>query len=150
MTRQNPGRSWAPGQPTHNPNSISPHRTYLSYSDRVRNMARAGKGGSGYAGILRGNTSVLEPNSPTPPQNRDPAPNCACAHDLFSPPSCACLLLVGRNSSQGDWANGLPLPASVGQGRAGQGSFFRFKLQVVAGGAGNQSCAVRVPVLEKV
>lgn len=39
--------------PTHNPDPIpTPRHTHLSYSDRVRNMARAGKVDSGYAGIF--------------------------------------------------------------------------------------------------
>lgn len=98
MTRQNPGRGWAPGLPTPNPSPISPRCTDLSYSDRVRNMARAGEGGSGYAGTLRANTSSPAPRSRTPPQNRGPAPNCACARDPFGPPPCACLLLVVGSS----------------------------------------------------
>ena len=137
MTRQNPGRGPAPGLPTHNPEPMSPRCTDLSYSDRVRNMARAGEGSSGSAGLLRANTSVAAPNSPTPPQNRSPAPNCACARDPFSPPSCACLLLVGRSSGRDDWANALPRQVSVGPGRAGQGSSFRFKRWVVARSAPN-------------
>lgn len=77
---------------------IFPCRTYLSYSDRVRNMARVGEGGSGYTGTLRANTSAPAPNFPTLPQNRGPAPNRACARDPFNPPPCACLLLVVRSS----------------------------------------------------
>lgn len=93
MTRQNPGRGWAPGLPTQNSSPIFPCRTYLSYSDRVRNMARAGEGGSGYAGILRANTSAPALNFPTLPQNRGPAPNCACARDLQ--PASLCLPPIG-------------------------------------------------------
>lgn len=74
MTRQNPGRGWAPGLPTHNPNPIFACRTYLSYSDRVRNMARVGEGGSDYARILRANTSAPARNSPHRHRTETPVP----------------------------------------------------------------------------
>ena len=74
MTRQNPGRSWAPGLPTHNSNPIFPCRTYLSYSDRVRNMARVGESGRDYARILRAYTSAPARNSPHRHRTEAPLP----------------------------------------------------------------------------
>ncbi|KAJ8784655.1 hypothetical protein J1605_008006 [Eschrichtius robustus] len=111
MTRQNPGPDRAPGPPTRNSHPISPSHTDLSYSDRVRNMVRAGESGSGHSGILRAKTSPPAPNSPTPPHSQVSVTNCACALNPFSPPSYTCLLLVGRSSRRGDWANALPPPS---------------------------------------
>ena len=128
------------------PEPIPPSHTDLSYSDRVRNMVRAGESGSGYSGILRANTSPPATTSPTPPHSQDHSPSCACARHLFSPPSRPCLLLVGRSSRRGDWANEL----TGGPGRAGQRSFFRFKSSVVARGAWNWRRVVRIYVLRVV
>ena len=118
--------------------------TPLSYSDRVRNMVRAGESGSGYSGILRANTSPPATNSPTPPHYQGHSPSCACARHSFSPPSRTCLLLVDRSSRRGDWANELTRRASGGPGWAGQRSLFRFKSLVVARGARNWRCVVIV------
>lgn len=118
MTRQNPGPDRAPGPPTRNFHPTSPNHTNLSYSDRVRNMVRAGESGSGHSGILRAKTSPPAPNSPTPPHSQVSVTNCACARNPFSPPSCTCLLLVGRSSRRGDWANALP-PPGLGSSREG-------------------------------
>lgn len=139
MTRQNPGPDRAPRPPTRylTPSPLPPSHTDLSYSDRVRNMVRAGESGSGYSGILRANTSPPATNSPTPPHCQGHSPSCACARHPFSPPSRTCLLLVDRSSRRGDWANELTRRASGGPGWAGQRSFFRFKSLVVARGARN-------------
>lgn len=150
MTRQNPSPDRALGPPTRNPDPTSHNHTDLSYSDRVRNMVTAGQSDSGYAGILRANTSPPAPRSPTPPHHWGPAPNCACAGDPLSPPSCVSLLLVGRSSRRGDWTNALPRQASVGPGRAGQRSLFRFKSRVVARGARSWRQVLRVRFFENV
>ena len=145
MTRQNPGPDRAPSPPTrYLTQSSPPSHTDLSYSDRVRNMVRAGESGSGYSGILRANTSPPATNSPTPPHYQGHSPSCACARHPCSPLSHTCLLLVDRSSRRGDWANELTRRASGGPGWAGQRPFFRFKSRVVARGARNWRRVVRV------
>lgn len=53
MTLQNQGRGPGPGPAHRNPDPAASRRTNLSYSDRVRNMARTGGGSGGYAGFSR-------------------------------------------------------------------------------------------------
>lgn len=83
MTLQNPGRGPGP-RPAHpNLDPAASRRTNLSYSDRVRNMARTGGGGSGYAGVSKGHTtksSTLVNHTATAPRTPQQS---ARAHATF-------------------------------------------------------------------
>lgn len=149
MTLQNPGRGRGPptypqSRPVfsklHRPVVLGPGEEHSEDEGRWQWLE----------GIPRTNTTPTAPNSTTRPQHLRPpsAANCACARDLFSPPSCTCLLLAGLSSRRRDWANALPPRTSVSADGAGQGASFRFTLRVVARGAGNSRRVVRVSLLE--
>lgn len=150
MTRQNPGRAGPRSCPPRSPAPPPPpRRTDLSYSDRVRNMARA-EGGSGYAGSLRANTSPPAPSSPAPPQREALLPTArALATPSARPPVTASdWLVVVPADVIGPTC--LPARPRLVSGRAGPGPSGRFTALVVARGAPRRRRVERVPPPEEV